>query len=481
MGRVLAGSSVLVMLLGASAAHAAGTAGSLEELWQIVQRQQQQIQTLTAELQATQAALGEAVTKADSAVAKVESVDAKVESTADALEEVATGAGADQTLATTNVPQPPTSVGSAAGRWGPISNRRTSVAGRWADRTTIGGYGELHYNSLDDHATAFDGDADDLNRADFHRFVLFASHNFNEWIRFASELEVEHSVVADGAPGEVALELAWLEMDVSPRHHIRAGIDILPVGLLNLTHEPTTFYGVERNPVETEIIPSTWSEAMIGAWGELGAGFAYNLYLHSGLVIPNNGSNAFRPRAGRLKTAQSEDQDAAILGRLIYAGIPGLELAATLDYQRDYTGTADNAAAEAWLFETHVDWKHASGFGLRALYARWELGHDRAVAIEPDIFHADSLEGWYIEPAYRFALGFMPGEVGVFGRYQQWDQRNELGAAIYRFESMEMFNLGFNYWPHPQVVFKFDAQWQNADGPVARAMNGINLGLGYQF
>lgn len=118
---------------------------------------------------------------------------------------------------------------------------------------------------------------------------------------------------------------------------------------------------------------------------------------------------------------------------------------------------------------------------MRALYARWELGDDHALAIDPDSFDAGTLNGWYIEPAYRFAVGFMPGEVGVFGRYQQWDQRNELGGVIYRFESMEMFNLGFNYWPHPQVVFKFDAQWQNADGPVAREINGFNLGLGYQF
>lgn len=479
MSRLSLRSAAAAILLSASMAHATEAPRSLDDLWEIVQLQQQQIQALTAQLQATQTALGVAVAKVDTAAAKVEKVDEKIESTADALEMVA--AGGDEALATTNVPQPPTSVGSAAGRWGPISSRRTAVAGSWADRTTIGGYGELHYNSLDDDATAFDGDADDLNRADFHRFVLFASHSFNEWIRFASELEVEHSVAADGDPGEVALELAWLEMDVHPRHHVRAGIDILPVGLLNLTHEPNTFYGVERNPVETEIIPSTWSEATIGAWGELGAGFAYNLYLHSGLVVPTSGDNAFRPREGRLETAEADDQDAAILGRVIYTGIPGLEFAATFDYQRDYTGTADNAEADAWLFETHVDWKHASGFGLRALYARWEFSHDRTAGVDPDIFDADVLDGWYVEPAYRFTLGFVPGDLGVFGRYQQWDQRNELGGANYRFESMEMFNLGFNYWPHPQVAFKFDAQWQNSDAPVAREIDGINLGLGYQF
>ena len=125
--------------------------------------------------------------------------------------------------------------------------------------------------------------------------------------------------------------------------------------------------------------------------------------------------------------------------------------------------------------------KSASGFGLRALYARWDFGRDVAAGVDPGDFNADTLDGWYIEPAYRFVLGFMPGELGVFGRYQQWHQRNELGGLAYRFASMEMFNLGFNYWPHPQVVFKLDAQWQNARSPVARESDGINLGLGYQF
>ncbi|MGD9603848.1 MAG: porin [Gammaproteobacteria bacterium] len=466
-------------LLPIASAQAAPPA-TLDELWKIVQQQQTQIQTLSSELQATRSALQDAIAKADTARAEVAKVDEKVESTADALEQVAAG-GADETLATTNVPQPPSSVGSAAGRWGPISNRRTAAAGRWADRTTLGGYGELHYNALDDNATTFDGDADDLNRADFHRFVLFASHAFNEKIRFASEIEFEHSVTGDGEPGEVKLELAWLELDLNPRHHVRAGVEILPVGLLNLTHEPNTFYGVERNPVESEIVPSTWSEAALGLWGEIGGGFAYNVYLHSGLVTPTAGGSAFRVRSGRLNAAEADDQDAALLGRLIYAGIPGLELAATIDYQRDYTGTADNADADALLFETHADWKHASGFALRALYARWELGDDRAAGLDPDAFGAGTLEGWYVEPAYRFALGIMPGELGVFGRYQEWDERNELGGAAFRYVTMEMFNLGFNYWPHPQVVFKFDAQWQSASGPNARELDGVNVGLGYQF
>ena len=48
--------------------------------------------------------------------------------------------------------------------------------------TTIGGYGELHYNNYDN------SDA----KVDFHRFVLFFGHEFTDSIRFFSEFELEH-------------------------------------------------------------------------------------------------------------------------------------------------------------------------------------------------------------------------------------------------------------------------------------------------
>lgn len=457
------------------------------QLLRLIEQQQAQMNAMQAELEKTRSALEQIAGKADTAATtaqaasvKADEVDEKIEATADLIEQVSGDVDDTDTLLTSNVPQGPNAVGSAGGRWGPISNRRRGAAGRWSERTTIGGYGEVHYNNLEDDATAFDGDADDRDRVDVHRFVLFASHTFNDWIRFASELEFEHTRAGDGQEGEVTLELAWLEMDLNQRHHLRAGIDILPVGLLNITHEPNTFYGVERNPVESEIIPSTWTEATLAMWGELVPGFAYNVYLHSGLTIPTTGGSAFRPRSGRQKVANADDQDVAVLGRIIYVGTPGLEIAATVDYQADYTGTADAADADAWLFETHIDWRHRSGFGLRALYARWDLSSDRSAGLDPGAVDADVLDGWYVEPAYRFeTTGWLPGELGIFARYHEWDERNQLAAL--RYEQFEQFNVGLNYWPHPQVVFKFDAQWQDADGPVAIERDGFNLGLGYQF
>ena len=115
----------------------------------------------------------------------------------------------------------------------------------------LGGYGELHYNDLSGR-----GGASDKEALDFHRFVLFFGYDFNDRIRFNSELELEHSLAGDGKPGEVELEQAYIDLDLTDDHTARAGLFLVPVGLLNPTHEPPRFYGVERNSVEKNIIPS---------------------------------------------------------------------------------------------------------------------------------------------------------------------------------------------------------------------------------
>ncbi|MEK9765788.1 MAG: porin, partial [Thalassolituus sp.] len=114
----------------------------------------------------------------------------------------------------------------------------------------LGGYGEMHLN--------LNQGSD--NEIDFHRYVLFVGKEFNDKVRFFSELELEHSLAGDGKPGEVELEQAYVEVDVADNTQVKTGLFLLPVGILNETHEPETFYGVERNNVEKRIIPTTWWE-----------------------------------------------------------------------------------------------------------------------------------------------------------------------------------------------------------------------------
>jgi len=338
---------------------------------------------------------------------------------------------------------------------GPTGYQRVMGGARGAGVTKVGGYGEMQYRNLDS--------AKDI---DFRRFVLFFGHNFSDRIRFFSELELEHAFLANGeGKGEIELEQAFLEFDLNDRHVAQTGLMLVPVGILNEVHEPTTFYGVDRNPVETWIIPTTWREGGAGLKGEIAPGWGYDFMVTSGLNVGVNAPvSDYNLRESRQSLSKSVANDLAYTGRVKWTGLPGVELAATLQYQNDLTqgigptGTASSAT----LFETHAVVSRGP-LGFRALYARWDLNGAEAKSLG-----RNRQQGWYIEPSYKVL-----SNVGVFARYNEWD--NQAGDGIG--SKKKQTNIGVNYWPHDNVVLKADLQKQ---GGVIND-NGFNLGVGYQF
>ncbi|MBV1908716.1 MAG: porin [Kangiellaceae bacterium] len=324
-----------------------------------------------------------------------------------------------------------------------------SLSTKSASNTTIGGYGELHYNNIEDSESI-----------DFHRFVLFFGHEFTDSIRFFSELEVEHSLAGDGKPGEVELEQAYIEMDLSDDTRMKAGLFLIPVGIMNETHEPPTFYGVERNPVEKNIIPATWWEAGAGFNTQLSDGLSADFAIHSGLSVPTDGSKSFLIRSGRQKVAKANADSLAYTARVKYTAVPGLELAASYQVQSDVTQGA--LGADANLITAHAVY-NSGNFGLRALYAAWDID-----GVEAEVIGRDSQEGFYIEPSYKINENF-----GLFARYNAWDNNAGDSADTEKKQT----NIGINYWPHENVVFKLDIE--NRTG--AQDGSGFNLGVGYQF
>ncbi|MCX4187422.1 porin [Methylophaga sp. OBS4] len=325
-------------------------------------------------------------------------------------------------------------------------------------KTSIGGYGELHYNNLENQ-----GDADDKDEIDFHRFVLFFNHEFNDRLRFFSELELEHSLAGEGKNGEVEIEQAFIQYDLNDRHRVNAGLFLMPVGLLNETHEPPTFYGVERNNVEKNIIPTTWWEGGAMLSGEIAQGFSYDVAATSGLNT--NSGKKYAVRNGRQKVSNAEAEDFAYTARLKWTGMPGVELSTSLQYQEDITQSNDPDAGSATLWEAHAAIQKGN-FGLRALYATWDLDGDG-----PESVGADEQTGWYIEPSYK-----LTDSIGIFTRYSMWD--NQAGNSTDT--EFNQWDIGLNWWIDPQVVVKVDYQDMDADNKD-KEFDGFNVGLGYQF
>jgi hypothetical protein len=332
-----------------------------------------------------------------------------------------------------------------------------------SSNVSIGGYGELHYNNLDDQNGTKDKDA-----VDFHRFVLFFGHEFSDDLRFFSELEIEHSLAGEGKPGEVELEQAYIQYDMSDHATVTGGLFLMPVGILNETHEPDSFYGTERNPVEKNIIPATWWEAGLMFSGDLAPGLRYDVAVTSGLDVSKKGTkNSFKIRDGRQKVAKAQANDLAYTGRIKWTAMPGVTLAATMQYQENITQGNIAESEEATLFETHAVIEQGN-FGLRALYATWDLEGDA-----PKATGYDEQTGWYVEPSYRISQN-----LGVFARYSEWD--NQAGLSSVKSE-MEQIDVGINWWPHKNVVVKADYQIQDAEKATGTELDGLNIGIGYSF
>jgi len=321
--------------------------------------------------------------------------------------------------------------------------------------TSIGGYGELHYNNYEDQ------DA----KVDFHRFVLFFGHEFTDDVRFFSEFELEHSIAGEGKAGEVELEQAYVEVNINEQVTTKVGLFLIPVGIINETHEPPTFYGVERNAVEKNIIPATWWEAGAAINYKLSGGLALDGAITSGL----NTLDA-NIRSGRQKVAKASAENLAYTGRVKYTAINGLELAATLQYQTDLTQGGANLTdgatavdqADAILLEAHAIYQ-VRNFTIRALYASWDINGDEA-----NTSGRDQQTGWYLEPSYK-----INENVGLFARYSQYD--NEAGNDD--LTEVKSTSVGINYYLHESVVLKAD--YEDLGG--AKDSKGFNLGFGYQF
>jgi hypothetical protein len=281
-------------------------------------------------------------------------------------------------------------------------------------------------------------------------------------------VELEHSVAGESKKGEIELEQAYVEYDFSPHTRLKGGVFLLPLAQLNEIHEPGTYFGVERNRVESELIPTTWWEGGLGLVQQWDNGFTLDLAAHSGLSVPTSGSNAYRLRSGRQKVAEAPASDPAFSGRLKYTGIAGLELGLSGQYQTDMTQSTQSEQVRGVLVAAHADWRW-HGLGLRALWGRWDLS-----GRGPKAIGADEKYGYFLEPSYRFKTSI--GEFGLFSRYSRYDAKAGDSAS----SADDYYDFGLNYWPHPRVVLKVDFQVTN----LANSANDdeiLNFGLGYQF
>ena len=341
---------------------------------------------------------------------------------------------------------------------------------------SIGGYGEGVYQNRDDSN----------DQADWLRGVVYMGYKYNDnWV-FNSEIEFEHA--STSVEGSASVEFANIDYLASDELNFRAGLLLIPMGLLNKLHEPTTFVSSLRPETERRIIPSTWRENGLGLFGDVG-GFSYEAYLVNGLKGEKFDDNGFR--GGRQKGSEAVADDLAFVGRIDYTAQPGLLVGGSV-YQGD-SGQDSGLSLDTTIVEGHVD-AQVNGIHFRALAASGsldgaaELNAFRAEQNEVGISEINSvgedLFGWYTELGYDVLNNSDPGEQSLtpFVRYEQLNTVDSIandGSKLNGARDREFLTLGISYQPIDELIFKFDYVIRDAeDGDPG---DQFNLSIGYVF
>lgn len=344
---------------------------------------------------------------------------------------------------------------------------------------TLSGYMEIHLNKEQDLPT----------QADLHRFVLMVGHSFTDRLKLWSEVEVEHAFI-EGAEesGEVAVEQAYVDLMIARRFNLRAGMMLMPVGIINERHEPPTFHGVERPFVDSLIIPSTWRDVGIGAFGDLGRGFSYRAY-----VVPGMDATGFTAEEGiadgRQQGARADASDPAITGRLEFKS-RNLTAGGSFWTGGSGFGLVRLDIETPTVSVCSVDARHRQGrHELRGQWSMVSIGGagdlNRALQLQsgnsPNI--ASRLMGAYGEAAYRVSPNSWLHEVFAFGRYELFDTQNKMPEGYLPIEELRRSALvmGATYLPDPDVAFKFDVSREFNKSEGVRGPWRVNLGVGWWF
>lgn len=347
---------------------------------------------------------------------------------------------------------------------------------------SIGGYAETNFNKVVKNGTSSSND-----NFDFVRLVAYLGYKFTDKLVFNSEIEFEHATTdstVSAGDGEVAVEFATLDYLFDPRVNARGGLMLVPVGFINEVHEPPFYLGNVRPPVETQIIPTTWSANGVGLFGELAPGLLYKAY---GITSFNaKGYRTLNLRDARQSGNRELASDWSFVGRTDYAFLPewsgGGSLYVGTQGQNEEYGNPEvgfrQAGVLTQLYEIHTQ-VQTRGWWFRALGVTTLVDDAGILSIDQTINPSwetnpngqpigKVLLGAYAEVAYDVMPWLLPETVQYLApwfRYSWLDTNNKVAAGFLRDRAARRnyYELGIQYKPIPQVVLKADYHIQDAE------------------
>lgn len=347
---------------------------------------------------------------------------------------------------------------------------------------TLGGYGEVTLNvPVDRSGPAI---------ADLRRTVLYVGYNFTDHIRYFAEIEWEHAFTSSEEKGEIAVEQMIIDFTIRRYFNVRAGMTIVPINLINLFHEPSTFNGVERPDVDVYIIPSTWKQLMVGFYGAVGA-LRYQLYATPGLRA--EGFTAATGIRGGVQGNLAKTRDFGVTGRLDYAPVLGMNLGLSGYFASASQG--DPNLGDTSVAIAALDGRYGrAGFLVRAqlsyvyIHNAEKLNQTLALINPAAGPVARQLLGGYLEVGYDLLqpLHLRSGmQLAAFFRYDRTNTQLEVPEAQLGVPRMGGFDrsayvTGLTFKPIFEVAVKCDYTYRHSE-LAGSGTHFADFALAYQF
>jgi hypothetical protein len=345
---------------------------------------------------------------------------------------------------------------------------------------TVGGYGELTYNRA----------SGENAEIDVQRLVLLFGYKFNDRTQFITEVEFEHVK-------EVFVEQAFLQYSISDNINLRGGLMLVPMGIVNEYHEPTTFNGVERPSMDGAIVPTTWREIGFGVSGKFDeASLRYQAYIFNGFKSSESDGNGTITngliggskglRGGRQKGAKSTFNSANFSTKLDYYGLPGLRLGLSGYFGRTQSpaDVEDVSGADIGLSMIGFDARYAKRrFTARGQFVYASLSDTDAYNTATGSSLGSALQGYYVEAAYNLIPQRKQQQLFGFVRYEDYNTHASVDGNLVKNTSYDRqeWTLGLSYKLAPGAVVKADYQFKDNATIGNNVTKQLNLGIGVWF
>ena len=350
-----------------------------------------------------------------------------------------------------------------------------------APKATIGGYADVMYNILSRQ------NLDNPSRNSFgqQRLVPFIYADITDRVKFAAEIEIERGGTnSPQGDGSIQVEFAQLDYLVDERINLRGGILLMPVGKFNLLHDSPLNDLVDRPMVSRLIIPSTWFEAGAGIYGTFYPSalskIDYELYAVNGMTQTAGAITDLGMRNVRGSVSRDRDDSKAIVGRLAFSPMLGIEIAGSGYHGQYKPSAATIGSGNIDIFA--VDWTLQRGpFELIGEAAWTRISNNNATGVAGNGIGPAGMFGYYVQGNYHFMPEFLQrlapthfSDASTFTATIRWEQvdtdtdNRTVGGAntLGNRRELDRLTVGLNFRPVEDMVFKINWQHNTQNGAV---------------